>query len=103
MAIKTRSRTSPPYRTRNHLDTSEKLTAFKVHLDTGHPLLMELEAISETVYRSPVKATLEHLLMLKRSRKEEDLLLSRISGQVSSTSNHTCFSAVWRTRTNESN
>ena len=43
------SRANSPSRRKNNLDTWDKLTAFNVHVDTGHPFPSELKAHLENV------------------------------------------------------
>lgn len=53
------SRTPSPSRTRNNLDTWDKLAAFEVHVDTGHQLPSELKAHLEGVIQRPRDASIE--------------------------------------------
>lgn len=54
-----RSRTPSPSRTSNNLDTCDKLAAFKVHVDTSHPLPSELEAHLKSLIQRPRNASIE--------------------------------------------
>jgi hypothetical protein len=51
------SRTASPSRTRNNLDTWDKLAAFNVHVDAGHQFPSELEAHLKNVIQRPRDAT----------------------------------------------
>ncbi|PSN58799.1 hypothetical protein BS50DRAFT_345239 [Corynespora cassiicola Philippines] len=53
------SRTPSPSRTRNNLDTWEKLAAFEVHVDTGHQLPSELETHIKDIIQKPRDADVE--------------------------------------------